>query len=310
MFFEKKLKLIQEKIKLFPQQLILPIVIPLIAIFTIFLTFVIFAQRILFIYDPYTIRISNYNISQIKKTGIRHNLFVKFVAANYEDFPEIYKNISEKQKRKNIVITSYLYSMFKDDKEYEDFFNNSRLHIYGPLFDYLQSDEPDDPIAVSVSISNKEKIKNFLKECEELVFFIPESIYGKADFIEPEKTLISLLTENFYSLKNDGNVIKSSLSEKMGKDSVSFNNNSIIVLCFRKISPGARSLITESGGKVVFFDYINGFNLKKSLYINKDAAFSLSLSYDYKYTLDKIFKNIGENPEKRINYMAVFSFFP
>jgi hypothetical protein len=307
MFLNKIIKLLQ---KLFFTHITLPVIISLIAIFTIFFSFVIFAQRILFIYDPYTIEISNCNVSQIKKSGLRHLLFIKTLEANYENFPEIYKNISDKEKEKSIVISTYLYSMFKDNEEYKAFFNNSKLHLYGPLFDYEQA---ADTINVFTSISNKTELKYFLEDFEKLIFYIPESIYEKKDFIEPENTLISLLTDIFYSAKasgkNNGNVLIQPLDEKMGKNAVSPENNSIAVLCLRKISPGARSLITESDGKFIFFDYINSRNLRNTLYVKKETVFSSSISYDYKKSLDKIFKIIGEKSEKRIDYIAVFSFF-
>ncbi|MCL2481550.1 MAG: hypothetical protein FWF38_07550, partial [Spirochaetaceae bacterium] len=273
MLFTKKLKLLHEKI--FLTQIFLPFLITAIAIFTIILTFLIFTQRILFIYDPYTIKISNYNISQIKRAGIRNNLFIKPIKAKYEDFHEIFEKLSEREKGKKLIISAYLYSMLKDIEEYKNFFNNSQIYIYGPLFDYEQN---SDPITVSTSISNKTKLKYFLKECNNLIFFLPDPIYEKRDFIEPENTLISLLTENFYSLKENGNVIKLPLSQNMEKNSVIFESSSIIVLCLRKISHGNRSLITESGGKVVFFDYINSRNLKNTLYLYKDDSFSTSLS--------------------------------
>ena len=316
MFFEEKLKLLHEKIKLFISRIILPVVIPvaipviipIIAIFLVFFSFTVFSQRILFIYDPYTIKISDYTIPQIKRSGIRHRLFIEPIETTYEKFSEIYGKMSDKEKEKKLVISAYLYSRLKDKEEYKTFFNDKKVYIYGPLFDYEKN---AGQIALSAAVSNKTKLNYFLKECSNLVFLIPESIYEKADIIEPEKTLISFLEESLYSQKKDTNAAtkKLPLSEKMEKNTHLFESNSIIVLCLRKISPGARSFITESGGKVVFFDYINSRNLKNSLYINKETSFSASLSYDYKDTLDKIFKIMGENSEKGVNYMAVFSFF-
>ncbi|MCL2705181.1 MAG: hypothetical protein FWE72_03125 [Spirochaetaceae bacterium] len=304
MFFIQKLKLLHEKIVL--PQIFLPVIITVIAILTIIFTFIIFAQRVIFIYDPYTIKISGYNISQIKRTGIRNHVFVKPIETKFEDFHKIYENLSEKEKEKKIIISAYLYSMLKDNEEYKLFFNNSNIYIYGPLFDYEQN---DDPISVSTSISNKTKISYFFRESRNLVFFIPEPIYRKANTIEPESTLISLLTENFDSLENNGNVVKMPLSDNVEKSTLVFENDAIIVLCLRKISTGIKSLITESEGKVIFFDYINNYNLRNSFNFSKEASFSASLSYDYKDTLDKIFKIMGENSEKGINYVAVFSFF-
>jgi len=306
MFFIRKLKLIQENIKLLFPQVFLPVIISIAAILVVILSFAIFAQRILFIYDPYTIKISGYNVSQIKKAGIRNHLFIKPIETRYEDFHKIYENLSEKEKQKKIIMSAYLYSMLKDNEEYKLFFNNSKIHIYGPFFDYKQN---SGSLFVSTSISNQTELKYFLKECNDLIFFISEPIYEKPELPEPENTFISLLTENFYSLKNNGDVIKLPFSEKNEKNKALFESNSVIVFCFRKVTPVLRNLIKESGGKAIFFDYINSYNLKESLYSDKDIYFFSSLSYDYKDTLDKIFKNMGENSEKGINYIAIFAFF-
>ena len=300
MFFKKKLNLLQKNIL---PQIIKPLIISGIAIFIAFLGYVIFAQRILFIYDPYTMRISNSDTSQIKRAGLRHQLFIKPIEATHENFYEIYENLSDKEKEKKLVITAYLYSMFKDNKDYRNFLDNSRLYIYGPFFDYEQSEYP---INVSISVSNKRKVKRFFKKFEKLVFFIPESIYEKADTIEPESTLIAELIENFHS-QDDNNVKKLPLGEEMGKNPELFEKGAINVICIRSLSPGARSLITESGGQVLFFDYFNSRNLRQSFHISTETAFSASLRYDYEKTLDKIFKNMRKNSEKKISYIATFS---
>ena len=297
--FLKKINLLQKKIL---PKIIIPLIIAGIALVIAFLGYVIFAQRILFIYDPYTMRVSNSDTAQIRKAGLRHHLFINPIEATHENFHEIYENLSDEEKEKKLVITAYLYSMLKDNEEYRNFFNNSILYIYGPFFDYEQS---ENPINVSISVSNSTRLKRFLQRFEELVFFIPESIYEEADTIEPESTLISILIGNFHSYGD--NIQKFSLDEGMGRNSELFEQGTINVICIRELSPGARSLITESGGKVLFFDYFNSRNLRQSFYINTETAFSASLMYDYKKTLDKIFKNMRKNSEKRISYMAAFS---
>jgi len=301
MLSRKELKQFSKNIKSHLPHIILPVLISLSAIFAVILSFFIFSQRIFFFYDPHTLKISNYSISQIKRAGLKYQLFIKPIETNYEDFPEIFNNLSDKEKRKKIIITSYLYSMLR---EKEEFFDNCTLLLYGPLFDY---ERDIDSIDVQISISNKTNLGIFLRESEKLVFFVPESILFKAVKAEPETTLISMLSDVFYSLKKDGTTTLLSFGN-IGKNPLFFEENSINVLCLRKITQEYRSLITESGGKVLFFDHINSRNLKNSLYVNKDSGFSASLSYDYKYSLDKIFKNILEKTEKKVNYVAVFSF--
>ncbi|MCL2792545.1 MAG: hypothetical protein FWD87_05570 [Spirochaetaceae bacterium] len=305
MFFEEKIELLQKNIKVSLSQIIVPVIIPVIAIFIAVLSFVIFSQRVLFIYDPYTIKISNLDISQIKRAGIKHQLFIKPIEAQYGNFPEIFENLSDRDKRRKIVITAYLYSMLKSNEEYNNFFNNSILYIYGPLFDYEQS---ENPITVFKSISNEERLRHFLNRFKELVFFMPESIYERVGSVEPESTLISLLTEKFYS-QSAGSVNKLPFAGGMGRNSEHFKDGSINILCIRRLSPGARSLITESDGKVIFFDYVNSRNLRQSFYVNTETTSSASLSYDYKKTLHKMFKIMGKSTEKGISYVSVFSFF-
>jgi len=297
------LKLIQKIKKL----IIPPVVIPIIAIFMAFLCYVIFSPRVLFIYDPFTLRISNLTIPEIKRIGLRHHLFVRPIAATYDDFPFVFFNLSDRDKSRGIIITAHLYSMLKNNEKYADFFNNSRIFIYGPLFDYEQS---TNAINVSVSISDKPRLKYFLKELEKLIFFIPESIYGRANFVEPENTLISLLIESFYSARNNGTVEKLPLAENFRRDSIFFEDNSLTVLCIRRITPSVRNLVTEADGKILFFDYVNSRNLAGSIYVNESGGVSMSLSYDYRQSLHKIFKVMTQTAEKKIGYKAVFTLFP
>ncbi len=309
MLFEKLFKLIEKK--KYTIEFLTPVLIPVIALAVAILSFNIFASQAIFIYDPYTFRISDISVSQIKKIGARRHISVKPIVSDYKNFPEIYNNLSDKEKRKKIIISSYLYSMFYNNEEYKNLLNNSGIYLYGPLFDY---ENKIDKSNISIDILNKEKLEYFLKKCEEIAFFIPESVYGKSDSAEPEHTLISLLTENFYSLKNSRNIIKLPFSENMGKSSAQLNiqenSNSLTILCLRKISAGNRNLIKDFKGKILFFDYINSNNLQNSIYKKNDFTNSASLSYDYKHTLDKIFQNISEKSEKEINYNAVFSLFP
>ncbi len=293
----------------------LPFKISFTAVVMVFITFFASAERIMFICDPYTIEVSGIDLNGIKRKGLREHIILRPIELSAADFTDLVSNAAWAEGYKRVIVTAHLFAM-ADNYATDNNLKNTAFFLFGPLFDYF-SGYPEE-FNVSLSIPqlvmpgddfSSEKLWN---NTEKVIFMLLPAVYEKIESAEPEKGLISFLSESYHKQNAEGQVYTrvfdaGQLPEIGIPGERSNNSGTLAVFLTRSLDVDVINYIRRYNGKTLFSDFINCGKLSANLFRGREGDVK-RLYYDYDLSMDRILKEEGIEAAKGINYYPVFTF--
>ncbi len=314
----------------------LPLLTIILSLLAVAVSFYASAERVFFIYDPYTIEMSALSVSDMEKAALREEKILE----SFEAFPETAWGIAEKilsgRPESVVIVTSWLYTAGGFGPAVAGAERSGTLFLFGPLFDYSRdypglavSEEflfPQDFAAGAGAKAGGAEgsadagaadagggNSGLPAGMKSIVFYLPEAVYQREKMPEPEKGMIDALSEKFLEKNPSASII---LRETGESGSFQPEKRELSVFCRRTMDVSLLRSITGHEKNTVFFDFIN-FSKKIATPSGRAPTETiltppLFFSYEHERSAKKILSGrAAETAGRGVEgvYAPVFSFY-